>query len=262
MTLKTAYPVDIKHAVWMWLGRHEPGLLALRLYAKGTRRDVSIVDRHTDLVVEGFPRSANTTTVAALRVAHNEALRIAHHVHGFAQVLVGVKLRIPVLILIREPAHAVASLVVRAPSISVDQALKNYQSFYAEVLKYQEHVVVADFREVTEHFDDVVRRLNGRFGSQFRTLGCSPLGDPRVLRLVEQMDRRDRCAKEVNEATVSRPSYVRSQMNRTVIERLNRPEYSKQLASALRVYEEILNSPAAKHGKASDCSETGTSLTW
>ena len=47
-------------------------------------------DPGVDIVIEGFPRSANSVAVHAFRVAQDRPVRIAHHLHAPAQVIAAV----------------------------------------------------------------------------------------------------------------------------------------------------------------------------
>ena len=117
----------------------------------------------TQLVIEGFPRSANTFA----RVAFNRASG-AHRPRSTRSGAgdPGLTWRIPTLVLIRKPKDAVLSFAIRDP-ISVDQALRYYLSFYETVEEYRDAYVLGLFEEVTEDFGEVIRRINDRFGTTF-----------------------------------------------------------------------------------------------
>src|ERR671917_4320 len=88
-----------------------------------------LVDRRTQIVIEGIPRSGNTFAVVAFEQAQRESVRIAHHLHMPAQVMRAARWHIPTLVLMRKPADAVLSLAIREPRISIRQAMKHYVSF-------------------------------------------------------------------------------------------------------------------------------------
>jgi hypothetical protein len=102
--------------------RGEVGLLLWRLktlplpsltlpLARALRRG-EVVDARTDIVIEGFPASANTFAVAAFRLAQEPRyMRIAHHTHVPAQVIEATRLGVPAILLIREPMQAVLSVM-------------------------------------------------------------------------------------------------------------------------------------------------------
>ena len=123
----------------------------------------------TEVVIEGFPRSANSWSVVAFREAQPRAVRIAHHRHAEAQVLEGVRRGLPVLVLIRQPEDAIRSLVHRNPRTDPNRALARWIAFYKAVERVRDEVVVASFEQATAEFGSVVERLNSRFGCRFET---------------------------------------------------------------------------------------------
>lgn len=121
----------------------------------------------TELVIEGFPRSANSWTVVAFREAQPRPPRIAHHRHAEAQVLAGVKRGLPVLVLIRRPDEAIRSLVFPDPENDPRRALERWLAFYGAVHRVSHGVVIATFEQATQDLGGVVDRLNARFGCAF-----------------------------------------------------------------------------------------------
>lgn len=68
-----------------------------------------IATEDKDLVVEGYPRSANTFVVEFIRIVagdHGEQVKFAHHTHDAKNVELGIKSGLPCLVLIREPLAA------------------------------------------------------------------------------------------------------------------------------------------------------------
>jgi len=86
-------------------------LFPLQTAARGHR--ARAVDRATELVIEGFARSGNTFAVAAFSLAQPRPVRLAHHLHAPAQVLLAARMGIPCIVLVRDPVDAVASRLIR-----------------------------------------------------------------------------------------------------------------------------------------------------
>ncbi|HZP89607.1 MAG TPA: hypothetical protein VFC04_01275 [Actinomycetota bacterium] len=121
------------------------------------------VDARSELLVEGYPRSANSFAVAAL-ARLRPGIRIAHHLHAPGHVIAAVRLGVPALVLIREPEDAVVELALLKPALTPAQMLRGYVRFYEPLERYLERIVVARTSEVTGDFGVVVGRLNERFG--------------------------------------------------------------------------------------------------
>ena len=131
------------------------------------RRHGEPLESDTDLVTEGYPRSANTFAVVAFAAAQPTPVRIAHHVHAPAHVIASVRRGIPTLVLIRESEEAVVELVLLKRWLTVAQALRGWIRFYAPLLPYRGRFVVAGTQEVLSDFGAVIRRVNTRFGTSF-----------------------------------------------------------------------------------------------
>ena len=151
----------------------------LRVYGKSTPRIFYpvarlkihkrnlLVTRDTDVVIEGFPRSANTFSVEAFVSCQRKPVKVAHHYHAAAQIRLGVQWKIPTIVLIRNPKDAVISYLIYESSYSATSCLKEYLRFYTAVFPYRENFITAEFDEVVSEFGKVMDRLNQRFGTNF-----------------------------------------------------------------------------------------------
>lgn len=146
-----------------------------------------IVNSSSIIMIEGYPRCANSFAVRAFR-KNNEigsVFKTATHLHSHAHVLHALYLNIPTLVLIREPdfailsrlAHIIESNEIRYNSFSNDNnhqllALtrywtKRYFKFYSSLLTYKDNFVTADFREVVNNFDSIIDKINSFYDTNF-----------------------------------------------------------------------------------------------
>ena len=126
------------------------------------------VSRNTEIVIEGYPRSANTFAVAAFQLAQGREVEIAHHLHGAAQIKRAARLGVPAVVLVREPSEAILSLMVRDPTASVRWAIHSYVRFYSNVVPHLDKIVIAPFATVTSDFGSIIRIVNARYGTAFK----------------------------------------------------------------------------------------------
>jgi hypothetical protein len=126
-----------------------------------------VIGPQTRLVIDGYTRCATTFAVYAFQLAQPEPVRMAHHLHAPAQLVVAARRGVPTLALIREPKGAILSQLIREPNVVMPDALVAYSRFYARILPYRDAFVVGEFEEVTRDFGAVVRKLNARFGTTF-----------------------------------------------------------------------------------------------
>lgn len=115
---------------------------------------------NTDLLIEGFPRSANTFFMRIIRAATKSQLRIASHVHRPEQISMAAHYGVPGIVIFRDPLECVASLVVRNSGYEISDNLKLYQSFCRKALDADPNrILLLDFTAVIEspgHFAEAV----------------------------------------------------------------------------------------------------------
>jgi len=191
----------------------------------------TLARRDTALVIEGFLRSGNTYSVAAFVVANGDRLHLGRHLHGAPHVLRAARLGVPAVVLVRDPADAVASYLVRRPALTPNDALHEYVDFYRTCWRARDDFVVGVFDDVTADFGSVVREVNERFGTSFRPFEPTPENQAAAFGLVEEMNRRE-CRGEVVESHVGRPSEERRGQAQRVAERVREPGSSRLLARA------------------------------
>ena len=199
-----------------------------------------IVDPTTEVVIEGFPRSGNTFAVFAFELAQGRPVRIAHHLHAGAQVARGVQLGIPTLVLVRDPADAVLSHLVRHPGITARQGLRSWIRFHRTVERVRDHVTIASFADVTTDFGAVTERLNERSGTHFAPFEHTPANVERCFRRIEERNR-SRYAR-IEDSKIARPSPVRDETKRSLRPTLEAPGMRPLLDEARRLHDALVGS--------------------
>ena len=184
------------------------------------------VDENTQLVIEGFPRSANTFAVFALQYAQSDRLKIAYHFHAPAQIFRAINLAIPTLVTIRNPRDTVASFVARWSEVSESQALELYISFYKSISKYKSSYVIGDFEEITQNFSETIKKINTRFGTNF-----VPFSD--------SQEDRDQVLEQIK---IDRSSFsgTKDMLKTDILKRLSTEKNKKLLSEAERIYQEFI----------------------
>lgn len=142
------------------------------------RFDSRCITRNTDLVIEGYPRSANSFTRTEFRNRQQISVKLADHLHVPAQLLRAVQWDIPAVMLIRSPQQSVISrcaLILEAERRegrvlyvpSFVQCLKGWLAFYQATIPHTDNIVIAPFEEVTADISTIIREVNTRFGTAF-----------------------------------------------------------------------------------------------
>lgn len=126
-----------------------------------------LVTPRTELILDGYPRSANAYAEWAFRYANGEAVRLAVRLHSPRAVRFGAERGIATVVLIRAPRDAVASWLQYKPGLRAERAFRRYAAYYDQVYPLRDQVVVATFHEVVDDFGAIVARCNERFGTSF-----------------------------------------------------------------------------------------------
>jgi hypothetical protein len=200
-----------------------------------------VVSRDTEIVIEGFPRTGSSFAVAAFRRAQGRPVKVAHHVHAPAQVMVAVRRRIPALVLIRSPEDSVLSLVIRNPEISITQALTGYERFYRSLLPMKPQFESATFDEVVEDFGKVIDRINDRYGTDFARFAHTDANAAAVLAEIEEDYLTRDPPGERFERIVPRPSEERRRLKEELRSQYGNPTLNGLRARAESLYERFVN---------------------
>jgi hypothetical protein len=195
-----------------------------------------LISAKTELVIEGYPRSGNTFAVAALQYAQPRELRIARHTHAPAQVIEGVRRRLPVLVLVRDPRDAAASLVIHDPNVSMEMALRRYIRFHSRILPYHTGYVVGTFTEVTTNYAPVIERLNHAFRLSLTPFEHTAANCELVFTILDHMERAT-LRGALTETRVARPSAVRKRLKVSLMEALQTAKHRLLLEECHTLYE-------------------------
>ncbi|HBL14166.1 MAG TPA: hypothetical protein DD379_22805 [Cyanobacteria bacterium UBA11162] len=138
-----------------------------KLKAAGVSPQERIVSSATQLVIDGFPGSANSFAALAFKRSQKQYINLAHHLHSPSQILQAIEREIPVLLTIREPVGAILSIASRRPYITATQGLHTYIGFYSKLKPYSSHYVISTFEQSTQHLDRMIARVNSVFNTNF-----------------------------------------------------------------------------------------------
>lgn len=200
-----------------------------------------VVERGTQLVIEGFPRSANTFAVAAFMYAQDSPIKIAHHLHAPAQVIRAIRWGIPTIVLIRPPKDAVISLQIRQPFRNLRRTLLLYSKFYSSIVNYRHRFIVAPFDEVISNYGGVIASINARFNTKFKTFKHTQENLEVVYAMIEHMDMVDQSSSMITKKTVARPSKERDLLKKDYASGFDEPDVIDSLSKAEELYNLFVN---------------------
>lgn len=117
---------------------------------------------HHDLLVDGYPRTANSYAYNFLTRFHGD-VRCVHHTHASATLKMARRFDTPPVVLVRDPLDAVTSNLIRSQG-SLAYLEGHYEQYYDYVRDHADEVTVVPFETVTQDpvgFLEVVERETG-----------------------------------------------------------------------------------------------------
>ena len=128
-----------------------------RNYIPNHTYKIKRVNFKSDLLIEGFPRSANTYLLHGIKILSKKNLNIASHLHNFSHVRESLKMDIKTIIIYREPADCIASYIIKfniKPTYwNIKILAKAYIKFYKEILAFKglSNLMFISFEEITKN---------------------------------------------------------------------------------------------------------------
>lgn len=151
---------DLKWKLKIYVNKNYILYNTFLLFAK--RKDI-LVNKKSDLLIEGFPRSGNTFAVALLKSLNND-INIARHRHEVGHVLKALKFNKPIIILVRNPQDAVVSFFLRE-NVSVKIGFEYYIYFYTNIFKLCRsfNLVLVSFDMLIENPKKFISIINEKY---------------------------------------------------------------------------------------------------
>jgi hypothetical protein len=186
----------------------------------------------TELVIDAFPRSANTFAFHAFRLTQPWPVKVAHHFHAAAVIIAAVQRKIPVFTIIRAPENAVISYLIYRRTNDIAQAMRDYIRYYTVVEKYRSQLFLARFESVTNDYGSVIHALNKRFGTHFVAFEHTEENVQKVYKQIELIE--EKFWHQQNHQSMKKESWALSprpdQRRENLQERLKHSFYNQRYA--------------------------------
>lgn len=215
-------------------------LLFMLLYQFFGKHKELLVNKKTQIVIEGFPRSGNTFSVVALEWAQDKEVNIAHHLHASAQLIWAVKKKIPAVALIRSPVDAVVSLLIREPHITIEAGLFAYYKFYNSLIPYKKNIAIIEFEQIISDYGESIRFYNNKFGLDFNIFQHNDQNVDKVFKLVQNYSAKESSENKLDEKKVARPSEGRKEQAKILNKEINNDKYKVLLLKASVAYSSLV----------------------
>ena len=209
----------------------------------------TLVRRTSDLVIEGYWRCGNHFATYAFIQSQPRPVHVAHHFHAPAQLQLAARWGVPALLLVREPAAAVASATLYLEHDEPAPLLDFYNVFHSSLLAFRDRLVVSNFPRTIGDFADVIREVNERFGRSYSLYQGTEEEEAQIR---ETIRREHRVNMDGNPATLPLPSADKERRKQPIIARIESPENRPQLQKAQELYEAFV-SVSARSRAACSC---------
>ena len=194
----------------------------------------TVVRRHTDLLISGYWRCANHYASYAFISSQKRPVRVAHHFHAPAQVMLAVRWNVPTLLLIREPVGAVCSATVYLEHDDPHPFLKFFNIYHRALVPYRDQIVISDFKQTTTNFGSVIAEINQRYGRDFDLYHGTPEDEQRI----EEMIREEyRVGLDSRPARLPLPSHEKDLLKEEIKQKLFDPRCAALLDEARQLYQ-------------------------
>lgn len=213
------------------------GLMSIVFAFRPAQRAVR-VRSDTEIVIDGFPRSANTFFTSHFELAQTRPMNLARHLHDAYQITYAERHSIPAVVLIRHPVDAISSALLRDPDMHAKTLLRNYVRFYSEILKQHRRAIIATFSDAIERPNSVIGRLNKVYKTDFGYLDSS-MNDA-VLKEVAAKDLAAMGRRATDPTKVAAPSDAKAIAKRRVLTEIE-DQNSKLLDQCIAVYADMIS---------------------
>ena len=204
---------------------------------KFTKSKKLLVNKNSDILIEGFPRCGNSFAVDAFMLAQNTKYNIATHLHAPAQIIYSVKYNIPTVVTIRNPVDSVVSFIAMFKEVneiqnkvavypSIEQLLRSYLIFYSSIINIKKKFVTANFEQITTDFGQVIRNVNYFYKTDFQVFKHNKNNVDIVLQKA---------------GIHAGPTEYRSQIKRNLYKEIKNPKYDKLVKESSDLYNKFLS---------------------
>jgi hypothetical protein len=121
----------------------------------------------TEITMDGFQRSGNSFATYQF-MTKNKTLNIAHHRHINTQIIFSAQNKIPTIVFIRDPIDAIISaFFVQESAVPLEIIIRSWINFYEPILRYKNEIIISDFKNTINNFDQIIYQLNKKYDSNF-----------------------------------------------------------------------------------------------
>ncbi|MDA7917080.1 hypothetical protein N9B13_00990 [Akkermansiaceae bacterium] len=174
--------------------------------------------------------------MALLGVTQSSDLQMPHHLHSAAHIKEGVKRKLPVIVIVRNPKDAVLAYGAYDKNVPLKEGLLDWISFYEQVLALPRNLYgLARFEKFIRDGNEVVNDVNQIFEGLLKSFDHSVMQNNAKIRLEEISQ------QAFGRVHQSQPSEERNRYKEEIREQLESDALRPLLTHAQSIYEELCN---------------------
>lgn len=116
----------------------------------------------SQVVIDGFPRSANSYAMFAFVVAAGSSVGFSGHTHSPEALLMGRNMGIPALLTLRRPEDCARSLLQHQTGIRPDSIFDAWSGFHQPFRQNCDGILIVPFEAIVQDFGQVLALLNSQ----------------------------------------------------------------------------------------------------
>lgn len=205
------------------------------------KKKYALVKEDTDLLIDGFPRSANTFAYVFIELTQ-PVKKLAHHVHLPVQYYRSIKFKSPAVLLIRNPVDAAVSMFIRRPTYFPYFIFLYYYLFHKKISKIKNAILIVKFEDVISDPNLIIRKLRSKGYSGFDEVELTQNLMEKIIKRVDELDMINQNDSEIKNHTVARPTEYRKIISEKIREELSSKRYNRISIKCNFIYNSILDS--------------------
>ena len=207
------------------------------------RRNDIIVNHKTDIVVEGYPRSGNTFCVALLYYLEPK-LKIARHRHELGHLKYAIKLKKPIVCVVRNPLDSIISLHIRE-KLSISFCIEYYIKFHKYLYENRNYIYIIDFNLLIKEPTEVIKNINKATSLQLAEVVITEHATEDIKKIVKDMELKESeflglDSTNIRSSHIAIPTKERNEYKQKIIKNLNLKKYENKINKANKLFNSLL----------------------
>jgi hypothetical protein len=199
------------------------------------------INETTTVLVDSYPRSANSFFEAAFSKAHGGRESVAHHSHAAGQVRLGLKRKLPCIVLIRNPVSAIVSFYeMNEGSYSIEVCTLEYIKFYGALEELIDKITVLETVNIENRFYDLMEMMRDRYGLSVEPFTIDAATRAELFQTVDEtgLERNGHVERYSGSLNVSEKQYRQTNLA-SIKDRVCAPENAARLSRAMDLYKKF-----------------------